>query len=104
MTVVVSFVSQSGLGGGATGLGRIIAQERITVPGTTSRAAQSGEIVIIGNGESSMVAAAYGTAPDAAATAENLPTTSAGFPIGPGQVAIPFSPGSGNKINIKAVT
>lgn len=103
MTAVVSFIQGTSIIGSTYGIGRVVAQERVTVPGSTSRAALAGEIVLVGNGEASMVAVAYGTTPDAAATAENLPTTSAGFPVGPGQVSVPLYPGPGNKVNIKVV-
>lgn len=104
MTVVVSFVMGASIAGSTYGIGRIVAQERVAVPGTTVRESAHGEIILIGNAEDSMVAVAYGTTPDAAATVENLPTTSASFPVGPGQVGIPFTVGVGQKVNIKAVT
>lgn len=104
MTVVVSFITSAGIGGGATGVGRVLAQERLTPPATTTRAAGIGETVLIGNGEASLIAVAYGTVPDADATAENLPTTSAGFPVAAGQVGVPFAPGEGKKIHVKVVT
>lgn len=103
MTVVVSFITTAGIGGGNSGVGRVVAQERLTPPATTVRAAGVGETVLIANGEASLIAAAYGTTPDADATAENLPTTSAGFPIGVGGLGVPLAPGTGNKINVKVV-
>lgn len=104
MTVVVSFIVSGGIGGSAVGIGRVVAQERLTIPATTSRACGVGETVLVGNAESSMVAVAWGTTPDAAALTENLPTTSAGFPVAAGQLGVPFSPGAGNKVNVKAVS
>lgn len=103
MTVVVSFITPAGIGGGASGVGRVMAQERLTPPATTTRAAGVGETVLVCNGEADVIAVAYGTTPDADAATENLPTTSAGFPVAAGQMAVPFAPGVGNKINVKAV-
>jgi hypothetical protein len=103
MTVVVSFITSGTIANGVAGIGRVRAQERVTIPGTTVATAQVGETVIVGNGETSMVAIAWGAAPDAAAVAENLPTTTAGYPVGAGMVGIPFVPGAGAKINVKAV-
>ncbi len=103
MTVVVSFIVSGAIAQGTSGIGRIRAQERVTIPGTTVTTAQVGETVLIGNGETTMVAVAFGTTPDAAATTENGSVTSAGYPIGAGMVGVPLVPGAGAKINIKAV-
>lgn len=103
MTVVVSFIVSGTIAASAAGIGRVRAQERVLIPGTTVATALAGETVLVGNGETSMVAVAWGTAPDAAATAESLPATSAGFPIAAGMVGVPFVPGAGAKVNIKAV-
>ena len=103
MTVVVSFIVSGAIAQGTSGIGRIRAQERVTVPGTTAEVAEVGETVLIGNGEATMVAVAFGTTPDADATEESA-ATSAGYPIGAGQVGVPVVPGAGKKINIKAVT
>jgi hypothetical protein len=102
MTVVVSFITGGQITAGASGVKSIRKQERITIPGTTSTATQVGETVLIGNGETSMIAVAFGSAPDAAATDASA-TTSAGMPIGAGMVGVPIVPGAGNLINIKAV-
>jgi hypothetical protein len=105
MTVMVSFVTAGSGGGGSNGVFAVRAQERITIPGTTTNSTRVGELVLIGNGEASMVAVAFGTTPDAAATADNSPVTSASVPVGAGQVGAPLCPGvAGAKINIKAVT
>jgi hypothetical protein len=103
MTVVVSFVKPH-TRGGVTGMGRVRVRENITIPGTTTAALDEGEIVIIGNAETSMVAIAWGTTPDAAATAENFPTTSAGVCVGAGAVSYPAGPRTGDKVNVKVVT
>lgn len=102
MTVVVSFITSRG-NGYATAIGRVVARENITIPGTTTRACQPGEMVVIGNGESSMVAVAWGPTPDAAALAETN-ATSAGVAVPAGGLSYPLDPKSGDKINIKAVT
>lgn len=99
MTVVVSFVKPQGAG--VVGMGRVRIRENISVPGTTTNAAEDGEIIIIGNAETSPVNAAWGTTPDAAATAASAATT-AGVPIFAGAVSFPITPKIGEKINIKA--
>jgi hypothetical protein len=105
MTVVVSFLTAGSAGAGANGVNRVRAQERVTVPGTTTNTSRVGEIILVGNGETSMVAVAFGTAPDAAATVENPGVTSAGFPVGAGMVSAPITSGDGvSKVNIKIVT
>jgi hypothetical protein len=105
MTVVVSFVTPGNGGAGTNGVNKVRAQERITIPGTTTTTSLVGEIVIVGNAETSMVAVAFGTTPDAAATADNSPVTSAGFPVAAGSVGTPLVPGvAGAKVNIKVVT
>lgn len=103
MTVVVSFVKAQS-GGGVTSMGRVRIRENITIPGSTTNSAQDGEIVIIGNGETSMVAVAWGTTPDAASTAENFPVTSAGAAVAAGAVSYPIRPATGDKVNVKVVT
>ncbi len=105
MTVVVSFIQTKGVGSlSAPGIGRVRVRENLTIPATTSASVQDGEIVVVGNAEGSMVAVAFGTVPDGAATAESLPSTSAGYPVASGGVSDPFVPPVGSKINVKAVT
>jgi len=106
MTVLVSFIRPSSLGGGwgGAGIGEVRAQERLALGGTTTTTVAFGDIVLIGNGEATMIAAAYGTAPNADATVSALPTTSASFPIGAGQVGVPMTNlPIGSKINVKTV-
>jgi hypothetical protein len=101
MTVVVSFIRPGGAG--VVGVDKVRVRENVTIPGSTTARAEDGEIVVIGNAETSMVAAAWGTTPDAAATAETSATT-AGFCIGAGAVSYPIRPRVGDKVNVKAVT
>ena len=103
MSVTVSFVTAGGANS-APGIGikRVRVKEVVSVPGTTTATAIDGEMIVIGNGEASMVAVAIGTAPDAAATAENGAVTTAGYPVGAGQVSDPFIGVAGAKVNIKA--
>lgn len=104
MTVVVSFIAPHGIGPlHAPGIGRVRVRENLTIPATTTATVQDGEIVVIGNAEGSMVAVAFGTTPDGAATAETS-ATSAGYPVASGGVSDPFVPPVGSKINVKAVT
>lgn len=102
MAVVVSFIRPSGIASvHAPGIGECRASETITVPGTTTAAAQNGEIVIIASSEADIVLAAHGPAPDAAATASTT-ATSAGYPI-PSGGFMPVVPKTGDKINVKAL-
>lgn len=104
MTVVVSFIRPKGVGSvDAPGVGSIRIREDITIPGTTTATVEDGEVVIVGNGETSMVAVAHGITPDAAA-AESTHETSAGYPVAAGTVSDPFVPDTGAKINIKAIS
>lgn len=103
MTVVVSFIRQAARGSEASGVGKVRVRENITIPGTTTATVQDGELVIVGNAESSMVAVAFGTTPDAAALASTS-ATSAGMPVPAGQMGFPIIPTTGDKINVKAVT
>lgn len=104
MTVVVSFITPKGIGSvDAPGVGRVRIRENLAVGGTTVASALQGEVVIIGNGETSMIAAAFGTTPDAAATAETV-ATSAGVPIASASIGVPLMPAAGDKVNVKTVT
>jgi hypothetical protein len=82
MTVVVTFVKTQGIEGAyaAPGVGVIRVREDVTVPGTTTNSVQDGEVVIVGNAESNMVAVAFGNEPDAATT---------GYPVAAGSVKRP---------------
>lgn len=102
MTVVVSFVSPRSIGS-ASAIGRVRARENLSVGDTTTNTVQEGEMVVIGNAETSMVAIAWGSSPDADATAESE-TTSAGVTIPAGGQSYPLEPRTGGKINVKAVT
>ena len=104
MTVVVSFIRGAQIAQGASGVSSVRAQERLAVGSTTTNSTQVGDTVLIGNGETSMIAVAFGTTPDAAAAdSSTFPLTSAGMPIAAGAVGVPIVPGAGYKINVKAV-
>lgn len=103
MTVVVSFIKQTARGSEASGVGQVRIRENITVPGTTTATLLPGELVVVGNAETSMVAVAFGTTPDAAATLATG-ATSAGLPVPSGGLSYPIIPAFGDKINVKAVT
>lgn len=101
MTVTVSFCKASGsVSGPGIGVENVRVKEVVTVPGTTTITAESGEFAIIGNGETVMVAIAVGTTPDAAAVLQTTLTT-AGYPVGAGCVSDPFLMRAGAKVNIK---
>lgn len=103
MTVVVSFITPAGIGSiDAPGLGACRIRENITIPGTTAASLLPGEIAIVGNAEASMVAVAFGTTPDAAATSATS-ASSAGYPVPAGQNSDPIVGRAGDKINVKAL-
>lgn len=94
MTVVVSFIlpKQSG---NATGIQKCRVRENLAPGGTTTNVVQPGEFVVIGNSETTMVAVAFGSNPDAAAN---------GIPVPAGAISYPLYPNAGDVINAKAVT
>jgi len=104
MSVVVSFLTPKGVGSvSSPGIGDVRVRETLALNGTTTAAANEGEVVIIGNTETSMVFAAFGTTPNAAASASTS-ATSAGFPIGAGQVTGAILLKKGDKVNVKALS
>jgi hypothetical protein len=102
MAVTVSFVTSAAGQSNGPGIGiwRVRAMEVIAVGATTTTTALDGEFIVIGNAESDMIRAAKGSTPDADATAETS-ATSAGFPIGAGQVSDPVIATVGDKINVE---
>ena len=103
MTVQVIFFTPQGIRNpAAPGVGRIRAREAVTIPGTTTTTVADGEAVMVYNGETGAVFAAYGSTPDATATAETS-ATSAGLPIPAGSLSDVLMPNTGAKINVKAV-
>lgn len=102
MTITVSFVRPSELTSyPGIGINQVRKMETLAVGGTTTTVAEDGEFIVIGNDESSMIRAAIGTAPDADATSENGTVTTAGYPIGAGQVSDPFVGLAGAKVNVE---
>lgn len=100
MTVSVSFIVGKLYETGAVCVERVRAMETVAVAGTTTGTARAGELIIVGNAESSMIRVAYGTTPDADATAETG-ATSAGFPVGAGDISAPFIANAGDKVNVE---
>lgn len=102
MAVIVSFMRPGGLGSiHAVGVGRVRVRESLSLNGTTTASAVEGEMALLCSTEEGVVLAAFGTTPDAAATAATGVTT-AGFSVPPGTwvpVALPV----GAKINVKAI-
>jgi hypothetical protein len=103
-TVIVSFTAAKGIGSiNAPGIGAVRARTDITMPagGTTGTASLDGEVAVIANGGTVIVAAAFGTTPDGTATAATA-ATSAGFGVPPNTtVTVPVP--AGVKINIAPV-
>lgn len=104
MSVVVSFVKTRNIGpsDAAPGIGRVRATEVLALDGTTTETVQASEIILIGNGEASMILAAFGLDPDADATEETA-DTSAGFPVAAGTVTGGIPAPEGSKVNVKAL-
>lgn len=103
MSVVVSFVRVKGIGSAsAPGIGGVRATEVVALDGTTTESTQEDEVILIGNAEASMILAAFGSTPDAAAT-EETPATSSGFPIAAGTVTGGIPAPEGSKVSVKAI-
>lgn len=101
MPVKVSFMRPGTLGSvDAVAVGSCRICETITVPGSTTAAAQPGEIVVLVSTEGTPVVCAHGTTPDAAATAQTAATTAGYGVTSDSMVAIAVQ--SGDRINIKA--
>ena len=104
MTVTVCFFSPQSIGSvAAPGVGHVRIREDLTIPGTTTAEARTGELVIVCNGEVDNVAVALGLMPDGDATASNEKTT-AGFPVASGSVSLPFTTRFGDKVSVKAIS
>jgi hypothetical protein len=103
MAVQVIFFKPRGSGfGQAPVVGEIRAREAVTIPNTTTATVRDGELVMVLNEETAAVLVAYGSTPDAAATAATA-ATSAGFPVAAGQVSAPIMATAGSKISVKDV-
>jgi hypothetical protein len=86
----------------APGIGQVRARESLTIPASTTATFANGEVAIVVNGESTAVAIAFGTTPDAAATAASAATT-AGVVIAAGGW-LPIVGKVGDKINAKSIS
>lgn len=102
MAVFVTFVVTAA-SGPIGQVARVVARESITIPGTTTRKVQSGETVIVHNAAAAAVAVAWGSSPDAAATAETSATT-AGIPVPPNLDSAPLVPPAGVTLNVKTLS
>lgn len=103
MSAVVCFVTAVSAGGGATAAGRIRKKEVLTVPNTSTIAANKGEFAIVLNTETSGILVAYGSTPDAVATTETS-ATSAGLGIPSGLESALLGPlNQGDTISVKAI-
>lgn len=103
MSVTVVFFTPGGIGSiNAPGVGSVRIRETLTIPNSTTAAVQEGEAVMVYNGETSGVAVAFGSTPDAAATDKTSATT-AGYPVAPSQLSPTFVPKIGDKVNVKVI-
>lgn len=102
MTVTVSFVTTESRNHTDTaGVAGCRVAEDLALNGTTTATALFSEVIIVANGETSMIRVAVGTTPNAAASSSTA-ATSAGVPIPAGLYQI-FVPKPGDKINVKAL-
>lgn len=101
MTVVVSFIKPQS-DEAVSGISECRVREDIAPPGVTANSAMREEVVIIGNSETSMVAVAFGSVPDAAAMVATA-QTSAGIPVPAGCLSYAIYPQVGDKISVKVV-
>lgn len=102
MSVVVSFVKPLSASAGVGAVGRVRKKEVLTVPSTTTITAETGEVAIILNTETSGVLVAFGSTPDGQAASESS-ATSAGIGIAAGQIGPPLVLLQGDKVNVKTV-
>lgn len=100
MTVVVSFM-KPGFSINAPMISNCRVREDIALDGTTTAVAQDGEVALVGNAESSMIAVAFGTTPDPDATVATA-ATSAGIPVAAGGLCTLVLP-VGAKVAAKAL-
>ncbi len=101
---LVSFTAMRGVGSAyAPGPGSARVRENFaTLPAVTTNAAVDGEIALVcNNSTTTAIACAIGTTPDGTSLAATA-TTSAGFAIGPGEVA-KISVRTGEKIGLAAL-
>lgn len=103
MSAVVCFVTPRTAGGGGTAAWRIRKKEVLTVPSTSTITADAGEYAIVLNTETSAILIAYGSTPDAQATAESS-VTSAGLGVPSGLESALLGPlALGDKVSAKTV-
>jgi len=101
---LVSFTTMRGIGSAqAPGPGSARVRENFaTLPAVTTNVAIDGEICLVANNSTAAaIACAIGSTPDATALAATA-STSAGFAIGPGEVA-KISMRTGEKISLAAL-
>jgi hypothetical protein len=101
---LVSFTTMRGVGSAyAPGPGSARVRENFaTLPAVTTNAAVDGETAfVLNNSTAAAIACAIGSSPDATALAATA-STSAGFPIAPGEVA-KISMRTGEKISLAAL-
>jgi hypothetical protein len=103
MTVVVSFCKVRGVRGnsGNPAITSVRVREDLDLGDVSTATVAADEIVLVGNGGEDMIAAAFGTTPDADAAAATSATT-AGAPVPAGQV-MAFAPAVGSKVSVKAL-
>lgn len=103
MSAVVCFVKPVSGGAGSAAAGRIRKKEVLTVPSTSTITAEAGEFAIVLNTETTAILIAFGSTPDAQATAESA-VTSAGLGVPSGLDSALIGPmAAGDKVNAKTV-
>lgn len=103
MSVIISFCKTKGIRGnsGNPAIASVRIREDEALDGVTTATVEDGEVVLIGNNETSMISVAFGTTPDADATAATA-LTSAGVPV-PAGLVLALTPPTGSKISVKAL-
>lgn len=103
MTVVVAFCKAAGVRGNSANAAIASARVRedLALDGVSTETVEAGDIVIIGNAETDMIAVAFGIDPDADTTAADADST-AGIPVAAGDV-VAFTPVVGSKVSVKAL-
>ena len=102
MAAVVSFMRAKSGGADVSAVGRVRKMEVLTVPSTSTITAESDEVAIVLNTETSAILVAFGSTPDAQATTETS-ATSAGQAIPVGLTSPALLMTQGDKISVKAI-
>lgn len=104
MSVYVAFIRTRGVGSlDAPAISDVRKRGTLTLGATdTTNSTEEGEIVLVVNGETSAIFAAFGTDPDGTLTT-STGMSSAGVPV-PAGGSIALNPPKGSKVNVRAAS